>query len=45
MEFNASYNLFAGSPASTWRQDPKQGSRGHYDKALGILPNRLHTDR
>ena len=35
MEFNASYNLFAGSPASGWRQDPKQAPAGTMT-ALGI---------
>jgi len=35
LEFNASYNLWAGSPASGWRQDPKQAPAGTMT-ALGI---------
>jgi len=35
LEFNASYNLFAGTPASGWRQDPKQAPAGTMT-ALGI---------
>ena len=35
LEFNASYNLWAGTPASGWRQDPKQAPAGTMT-ALGI---------
>jgi predicted dehydrogenase len=35
IEFNASYNLFAGTPASGWRQDPKQAPAGTMT-ALGV---------
>ena len=35
LEFNASYNLFAGAPASGWRLDPKQAPAGTMT-ALGV---------
>ena len=35
LEFNASYNLWAGTPAAGWRQDPKQAPAGTMT-ALGI---------
>lgn len=35
LEFNASYNLFAGTPQSGWRQDPKEAPAGTMT-ALGI---------
>lgn len=34
-EINASYNLFAGTPAAGWRQDPKQAPAGTLT-ALGV---------
>ena len=34
-EVNASYNLFAGTPAAGWRQDPKQAPAGTLT-ALGV---------